>query len=261
MNTVVSKLSVREALESSLPFAGDFIKRYWILAVLYSLVLAVPAFVLDKKAIMESIRASNFQLDSSTIVILIVTYVLAIVCYLLLAYFSYRAALAKLDPSTMAPNKAMPVVLFQIFCVGLVIGLVSIPLFILFILPAFWYLIKSTVSVANFLSTNDGIIASIRKSHELMNNRFWRSFGFLFLTALAIVVVQMIIQFSLGLCVGIGGLMHSASSLSSVPSKIEGVFQIIVGLITVFASIIYYYCHAWLYVYLKSNNDGITPGA
>ena len=150
MNTVVSKLSVRDALESSLPFAGDFIKRYWVLAVLYSLVLAVPAFVLDKKALMESIRANNFQLDTSTIVIFIVTYVLAIVCYLLLAYYSYRMALDKLDPSTIAPNKAVPIALFQIFCAGLVIGLISLPLFILFILPAFWYLIKSTVSVAIF---------------------------------------------------------------------------------------------------------------
>src|ERR1700735_2431802 len=104
MTTAVSKLSAREALESSLSFAGDFIKRYWALVAAYVLVIAIPSFWMSRESVLASIRENRFQFDPIIIATMLGMVLIGMVLNLLTTYFIIRMALGKLAPSTALPD-------------------------------------------------------------------------------------------------------------------------------------------------------------
>ncbi len=249
MNTVVSKLSVRAALSGSISFLADFLKQHWLIVVLYVVVASAGGFVLkDTDYLWELPGEKLAQLSLLSIVSAFLAF--------LMPYYGISMAVGKLDPTAKAFSKGLWKSLWQLFCVSLLMAIIGTPLLILFLIPGIWWFIKSSVSCVNLLSTDDGPIASIKKSHELMNNRFWQCFGFLFLTGLIVFIVNMIITGSVGLCLFVGGLLHLAFDADTGINKIANVFRTIGAVISIFTAIIFYYIQAWLYVYLKNNPIG-----
>ncbi len=236
---------MREALESSLSFLGDFLKEKWLLVALYVVVVSMSGFILNGDSVWELAIEKRMQLG----LLSLVSFILA----LLVPYYGISMAVSKLDPAAKVFSKGLPKSLWQLFCISFLMGIIGTPLLILFIAPGIWWLIKSSVSSAHLLSTDYGPIGSIRKSHELMNNRFWQCFGFLFLVGLTVFFVNLIISGSIFLCLFMGGLLHSAFDADTGIHKLANVFQSISAAISVITAIIFYYVQAWLYVYLKNN--------
>ncbi len=249
MNTNGLTLSVRVALERSLSFATDFVKQYWVIVLLYVVAAAVGGFILQDTDPLDLSMVQRLQL--------VITGIFSIGLGMLMPYYGISMAISQLDPGVPVFKKSLPKALWQLFCVSLLMGFVATPLLILFIIPGIWWLIKSSVSIADLLSTEDGAIASIKSSHQLMNNRFWQCFGFLFFTGSIIGIVSLVLMGSIGLCLFIGGVFHSVSSLNANMHGVANVFRTIGSIISVFTTIIYYYLQAWLYVYLK--NTKLTP--
>ena len=177
----------------------------------------------------------------------------AAIISLFMSYYGLSMAVSKLDPSAKVFSRSLPKSLLLLFCVHFLLALVSIPLLLLFLLPGIWWLIKSSVSSVNLLSTDEGPIESIIKSHKLMNDRFWQCFAFLFGTGFIIFVGIMILTGSIGLCFFFGGLLHSAFDADSGFTKVGAIFRTISAVISIFGTIMFYHINAYLYVYLKNN--------
>lgn len=246
MNTASLKLSVREALESSLSFSGQFFKQHWLLAVIYILLGALPAFIIGDQDVSDISLEKKIGLSLCAVFNLIP-------CFLLV-YYSLRDSLLKLDPSNPKPNKSLAFALWQMFCMSLLSGIIVVPLLILLILPGIWWSTKCAVSFPNLLSTNDGVIESLRKSHQLMNERFWQCFGFLVATSSTVILVSVIVGITIGFFLLIGGLLNAVFHEGAGLNRAMMIFRILGPIFAVFTNVVFYYIQAWLYVYLKQDN-------
>ena len=108
-------------------------------------------------------------------------------------------------------------------------------------------MIKANVSCVNLLSSEDGVIASIRKSHQLMDNRFWQCFGFIFCTGVFIFIAFAVSGGLIGASSFLSGLFHSD------PHQGAKLYQLASGLGSIPSTILLYYYQTWQYVYLKKN--------
>ena len=246
MNTAGLNLNAREALESSLSFLGHFLKQYWPLALLYVVIGIVPAFIIGDEDVSDLALEKRIQLGIITMVNIIPS--------MLMIYYAFRDALPKLDPSSQISNKSLAKAFWQIFCINIITAVVSVPLFILFILPGVWWSTKASVAFANLLSTNDGPIMSIRKSHQLMDGKFWTCFGFLVATSSAVILVTTIGGMTIAFFLLMGGMLNALFHEGAGLNRIMNIFRIMGPLIAVFSSVVFYYIQAWLYVYLKQDN-------
>ncbi len=245
MNTASLKLSVRDALESSLSFLGQFLKQHWLLAIIYVVLGTLPAFIIGD----QDISDISFEKRAGLGIVAIVN----VIPSLLLIYYSLRDALLKLDPSNSLPNKSLAFALWQIFCMNLLSAIIGVPLLLLLILPGVWWSTKSTVSFANLLSTNDGVIDSIRKSHQLMNERFWQCLGFLVGTSSTVILVTVIAGITIGFFLLIGGVLNAVFHEGAGFNRAMMIFRVMGPVLAVFTAVVFYYVQAWLYVYLKQD--------
>lgn len=246
MNTASLNLNAFQALESSLSFLGNFLKKYWLLAILYVAIGILPALIIGDQ------DASDLAIDKK--IQLSIVAVANVIPGFLMIYYALRGALFKLDPSHQISNKSLAKSLWQIFCINIISVIIGIPLFILFIVPGIWWSTKATVSYAHLLSTNDGPIASVRKSHQLMNGKFWPCFGFILATSSAVIFVTMVAGVTIGFFLLIGGMLNMLFHEGAGFNRIMMIFRLIGPIFAVFSAVVFYYIQAWLYVYLKQEN-------
>jgi hypothetical protein len=243
MNTASLNLSAREALESSLSFLGPFFKQHWLLAVIYVVLCTLPAFIIGEQDVSGISLDKKVELGLLTIVNMIPGF--------LFIYYSLREALLKLDPTHSISNKSLPMALWQIFCINILSAIIGVPLLFLFVVPGIWWSTKTNVSFANLLSTNDGPISSIKKSHELMNGRFWQCLGFIVAVSSTVVFITLIGCITIGFFLLIGGALNAFFHEGAGLNKAMMIFRMISPMLAVFTSVIFYYTQAWLYVYLQ----------
>ena len=240
MDTVASALNVFTALGKSLPFVAKFVKQHWIITVLYLLYGAIIACHFKNKT--EPMEMVGVMFSPMFIPLWLFSFILG--C--LVVYYSVRTAVASLAPSLGLANKSALKCTWQIFCLVLIKIIAGLPLAVLLILPVFWWITKSAVSAANLVCTSDGPIESIKKSFKLTSGRFWQCFGYLagvaFIIGIAFQIVATAISFAL----------HASFMPDWDVASIKfGVGQTI----AIFTSVIYCYCEAWLYVYLKAKSE------
>jgi hypothetical protein len=251
MNNPGMKLSSREALEGSLSFLGQFVQKYWPLVVLYIVIGILPAFVIGDQDPESLSMSQKVQLGAIGL--------LNVIPSLLMIFYPLREALLKLDPNKQIANKSLAKGVWQIFCVNIISVVLGIPLLLLLILPGIWWSTKSTVALADLLSTNDGAIASIRKSHQLMNGKFWQCLGFLVATSSTVILVTTVIGVTIGFFLLVGGLLNVLFHEGASFNKVFMMIRILGPIFAVFTSIAFYYFQAWLYVYLKQDEVVSAP--
>ncbi len=245
MNTASSNLSVQEALESSLSFLGHFLKQHWLLAIVYIGLSAVPAFIIGDQDVVDI----SFERKAGLAIFWVANFVPA----LLLIDYSLRDALFKLDPLHTLSNRSLASSLWLIFCMYIVSSVIGGLLTLLLILPGVWWSTKATVSFANLLSTNDGVFASIKKSHQLMNGRFWPCLWFLFATSSAIGIVAVIAGLTIVFFLLIGGMLNAVFHEGPGLNRALMLLRLISPIFAFFTGVVCYYIQVWLYVYLKKD--------
>jgi hypothetical protein len=255
MNNPGMKLSSREALEGSLSFLGQFLQKYWPLAVLYIVIGILPAFIIGDQDADVLSMSQKVELGAIGLANVIPS--------LLMIFYPLREALLKLDPNKQTTNKSIAKCVWQIFCINVISGVVGIPLLLLLVLPAIWWSTKSTLAYANLLSTSDGAITSIRKSHQLMNGKFWQCLGFLVATSSTVILVATVIGVTIGFFLLVGGLLNALFHEGAGFNKVFMMIRILGPIFAVFTSVVFYYFQAWLYVYLKQDDAVavVTPVA
>jgi hypothetical protein len=241
------KLSAREALGSSLSFLAEFIKKHWILVLIYFVLSVVPVFIIGDQEVTD--------ISLSKRLIVGVIGLINVIPGLLMVYYPLREALLKLNPTGQISNKSIAKALWQIFCTAIISVIIGVPLLLLLLLPCIWWATKASVSYANLLSTEDGPIQSIRKSHELMNGRFWSSFGFLFSTMAAVFFVWVIAMMIIVFFLLIGGAFNAIFHEGAGFNKVLMIIRLLGPFFSVATTILFHYYQVWLYVYLKSQNS------
>ena len=212
------KLSVREALESCPSFLGNFFKEHWLLTMVYVTVAIAPAFVINDQDMSDLTFITRIQLAIFTLANLVPS--------LLIIYYVFRDSIVKIDPSVQLSNKSALISLWQIILMHILLVVIGVPLFIFFILPAAWWSVKSCLSFANLVSTSDGVIESIRKSHQLINERFWQCFGFLFTTSSVIFFAFALVGGTIAFFLIVGGILSGFSGQNGGISKFIMVFRV-----------------------------------
>lgn len=250
MDKVNLSLSIRQALERSLNFTGQFLKRHWLLSIIYIVIGVLPAFIIGDQDASELSISTRIQMGFVGLA--------SIIPGLLIVYYGLTESLQNIEPGRLS-GKSLLKSLWQIVCLNILCVIVSVPLFVLFIIPGIWWSVKSSTSYARLLSSDDGPIASIRKSHELMNDKFWRSFGFMFGTSCIVFCCLGIAAGAIGFFVVVGGLVNAFVHEGAGFNKIMVILRLIGPAGTLLSAIILYYIQAWLYTCLKLEQEKALP--
>ncbi len=238
MSTVISsELSASEALKGSLSFVKEFVSRHWLLVIVYSCLAVAPNLIFNSET-QSLVAFLDWRFYLWALVFGVPSW--------LMIYFAIKMSLARLDPS-LNSNKSLLQSLWQIICLDVLRSVVFIILMTLFIIPGIWWLTKTSLCWAILLSTNSGPIQSIRKSHELINNKFWLCFKYWFIITIMtmfyinVPVIVLLVIYAISMQVMGHGL--NAQSFTHT-------FGLLSSVLGVFGHIIFLFCQTWLYLSL-----------
>jgi hypothetical protein len=235
MNTTVSELNILKALRNSLPFCAQFIKQHWILFIVYLLIGFIPVV---------------FFKDQSWNITKILVECISLVFFYVIYYYAVKMATPQLDSTAQLSNKSLLKTLWQLLVVLLITTIAAFPLFLLFLIPGIWWMIKIYLASINLVNTDSGILESVKESFQMTKGKFWQSLGFIAGTVLILLVIALIAAVPISFFLQLS-ILHDWSW--------QSIFNLAYVIPSAIAGIISCFRDTWLYIYLKDNNQNLMP--
>jgi hypothetical protein len=99
---------------------------------------------------------------------------------------------------------------------GIIVGLCSVPLFFLFVVPAIYVWVRWSPAFASIIAERTGPITGLGRGWALTRGCFWHTFMVLLLSALAIGIVEMVTAGVFGATIAILAVTANALALSAI---------------------------------------------
>ncbi len=242
MHAAISTLSVRQTLRGSLPFLKEFVSKHWILVTIYCCLAVISHLIFDPEQGKSGQLFLNWKFYLWWIIVCVPSW--------LIMYYAIKMSLTKLAPDLQS-NKPFLQFLWQIICLDILRFVIIFGLSLLLLIPAIWWLTKTSICSVVLLSAENGPIQSIIKSHELINNKFWLCFKYWFG---AFTIVILCVDVPLLVLVGIYAICMYTTGHGLSAQSFGHIFNLLNSGVGVFMQIVLLFCETWLYVYLKQNN-------